>query len=165
MKLRLILQWLSSLSWKKIFPFILLLVHLLLYLIQCSEEPFGGHGWPHQNQTKHIPVKHMAKRCMRTGNAHANSYSLQFVSDPAHPDQRIDEKSWNSKEIGLPIWHDPVTKDFFDLILQTTRHIEQKKQAGSEEIDKAKEKSRPICVFVFHIQLTTVLLVFLLRID
>ena len=57
MKLSLILQWLTSLSWIKKSPFILLPVHLLLYLIQCCEESFGGHGWPRQNQTKHIPVK------------------------------------------------------------------------------------------------------------
>ena len=67
------------------------------------------------------------------------------------------EKRRNTEKIGFPIWHDPVTKDFFKRILQAVRHIKKEKQAGSEEIDKAKEKSRPVCVFVFHIQLSTTL--------
>ena len=44
----------------------------------------------------------------------------------------------------------PVAKDFFKLVLQASRHVEMKEQAGSEEIGKTKEKSRPVGVFVFH---------------
>ena len=51
-----------------------------------------------------------------------------------------------------------MTKDFFNLILKAVRHIMKKKQADSEENDKAKEKSGTICAFGFHMQLFSVLL-------
>ena len=44
----------------------------------------------------------------------------------------------------------PVAKDFFKLVLQASRHVEMKEQAGSEEIDKTMEEFSPVGVFVFH---------------
>ena len=49
----------------------------------------------------------------------------------------------------------PVTKDFFKLVLQAARHVEMKEQAGSEEIGKTMEESRPVGVY-FTIDPTSV---------
>ena len=70
--------------------------NLLLGLIPCSEEAYDGHGWPHQDQTKHIPVKHMAKRWMRAGNAR---YLYIFFSiAQKEPPEKIAKTRCNESE-------------------------------------------------------------------
>ena len=68
---------------------------------------------------------------------------------PCH--QGIDEKGRNAEKIGFPIGHNRVAENTFNLILQAVRHVDEKEDAGGEEVDKAQEESGPIGVLISHV--------------
>ena len=122
-------------------------VQLSFYLVQCSKKPVCGNCRCHEEQTKHIPSKHMPPRCVRAFHPQLYRLDLQFFRYSRHPHQSVDKQRRDPQKISLPVWHDFMSKDRLDLLLKAVcLHIHKEKYAGSEKVDKTKKKSRSICM-------------------
>ena len=128
----------------------LVLVQSYFHLVKSPEEAVCRYGWSHEDEPEYIPPEHVPPRGMRTGYAHILCDSLQFLCNPGHPDQGIDEERGDAQEICLPIWSDFMPQDFLQFILKSQAHIHKEEQTGGKEVNKAQKESRAIGMSESH---------------
>gem|GEM_PF-3439493 len=67
------------------------LIHFSFNFIERIEKPMRSYSWAHQQKAKHIPSEHVPPRCIGAFNAHFYGFCLYLLSNPRHPDKRVNE--------------------------------------------------------------------------
>ena len=125
-------------------------------LIEGVKEALRRDGGAHQQNAEDIPSEHMPPGGVRALDPHLNGFGLQFFRNPGHPEERIDERRRDAQQIRDPVTLGSTAEDLIELRLQAAqRHIQQEKQPGREEIDKAEPESGPVCMLESHREKST----------